>query len=207
MRIVGLTGGTGAGKSSAASRFTSHGIPVVDADKIGHALIEPGGAAVSDVLAAFGEGIAAYGKIDRGRLGTLVFGNEAALQRLNQIMQPRIAADIARQCAAFAEADALACIVDAALLGDGGSLEAWMDGLILISSPIADRVERLVTYRGTSREVAEQRIAAQVDPETKRHLATWVVENTGSLDELHHKVDVIAAALLSEDGSIGHAEL
>lgn len=196
MLIAGLTGGTGSGKSTAARRFEQHGIAVVDADREGHALIENGGAAVSAVLEHFGESVLTCGTIDRAKLGAIVFTDSRALASLNAIMKPLIAEAIARRCAAFAEMDVEVTLVDGALLADSGKLEPWMaGGLILIHSPIDLRVERLVVSRGLTEEQARQRIASQVDPEQKRKLARWVLDNSGSVESLLEQVDEVAREL------------
>ena len=196
MLIVGLTGGTGSGKSTAALRFEAHGIGIVDADRAGHALLEPGGRAEAEVMRHFGPSILTYGIIDRGKLGALVFANAEALGALNGIMKPLIAESIASKCAAFAEAGKAVTMVDAALLGDSGSVEPWLEGLILVACPAEMRARRLVESRGLSEVQAKQRIAAQVDPELKRPLARWVIENIGSLEALHEQADGVARELL-----------
>lgn len=195
MIVAGLTGGTGAGKSTAARRFEYHEIPIVDADRIGHDLIAPGGDATAEVIAAFGEDILSYGKIVRERLGARVFADAEALATLNGIMKPRIAQTIAARCAAHGEAGEAVCMVDAALLGDSGSREPWLDCLVLVSCPEADRVARLVAHRDMAPETAWERVRAQVDPESKRKLAHWVVENDSTLEALHRQVDEVAQAL------------
>jgi dephospho-CoA kinase len=207
IHIAGLTGGTGAGKSCAAARFAAHGIGVIDADAVGHALIAPGGAAVAEVIARFGSAIAPCGKISRAKLGALVFNDPQALEALNAIMKPRIFTEIAHQCAALAESGRAVAMVDAALLGDQGSLEPWLDSLVLVSSPESSRVARLVANRGWSEAMAWERVRAQVDPESKRPLARWVVENDGTLDAFLAQVDEVAGALLatarrSSDGAL-----
>jgi dephospho-CoA kinase len=207
MKIVGLTGGTGAGKSSAARRFESHGITVVDADKIGHELTAPGGEAVEDLVASFGETILDCGKISRERLGALVFADDAALDVLNGIMQPRIASVIGQRCAAAAASGSPVTIVDAALLGDGGVLDPWVESLILVCCPEAQRVKRLVAHREMDPDAAWQRVRAQVDPEKKRSLAQWVIENDSSLESLHRQVDRVAEALLEDAGSSSHGAM
>jgi dephospho-CoA kinase len=196
MLIAGLTGGTGSGKSTVARRFEAHGIAIVDADRVGHALIEAGGRAEADVLRHFGPSILACGIIDRGKLGALVFADAEALSALNRIMKPMIAESIAMKCAAFAEAGKAVTVVDAALLGDSGSVEPWIEGLILVACPAELRARRLVESRGLSEAQAMQRIAAQVDPERKRPLARWIIENTGSLEALHEQADGVARELL-----------
>ena len=201
MLIVGLTGGTGSGKSTAALRFEAHGLAIVDADRTGHALIEPGGRAEADVVRHFGPSILTCGIIDRGKLGALVFADTEALGALNTIMKPLIAESIATKCAAFAEAGKSVAMVDAALLGDSGSLEPWLEDLVLVACPAEMRARRLVESRGLSEAQARQRIAAQVDPELKRPLARWIIENSGSLEALHEQADGVARELLSLAGS------
>lgn len=196
MFIAGMTGGTGSGKSTAARRFETHGIAVVDADREGHALIERGGPGESAVLEHFGDTILTDGAIDRGKLGALVFADPQALAVLNGIMKPRIAGAIGARCAAFAEEGKAATLVDAALLGDNGILDPWIGGLILVLSPVDVRIRRLVETRGLSELQARTRIAAQVDPERKRPLARWIIENDGALDVLFEQVDRIAGEIL-----------
>lgn len=198
MVIVGLTGGTGCGKTAAAGRFAHHGIPVVDADKVGHELIAPGGAAEAAVVEAFGEPILSRGIIDRTKLGEIVFADPVELARLNAIMKPLLAVSIAARCTLHKDQGAALCLVDAALLGDSGRLEPWLTWLVLVVCPEDIRVERLRNHRGLDETVARTRIAAQVDPEKKRKLARWVLDNSGSLDDLYAQVDVVAASMLAE---------
>lgn len=196
MKIIGLTGGTGSGKSSAARRFEEHNIPVIDADRIGHALISPGGAAEVPVIQAFGEGVLTSGIIDRAKLGALVFDSPELLTKLNSLVHPRLFQDIARRCQEYAGQGEAHVIIDAALLGERGVKEDWLDALILVSAPEATRVKRLASGRSIPVDVATQRIRAQSDPEAKRPLATWVIDNAGSVDALHQQVDAIVETLL-----------
>lgn len=207
MFIAGLTGGTGSGKSTAARRFEAHGIAVVDADREGHALLAPGGRAEARVVEHFGPSILSRGIIDRGKLGAIVFADVIALDGLNGIMKPLIAESIALKCAAFADAGKAVAMVDAALLGDGGVLEPWIEGLILVACPAEIRARRLVESRGLSEAQARQRIAAQVDPESKRPLARWIIENTGSLEALHERVDDVARELQHLAGATRHGSV
>ena len=197
MVIVGLTGGIGSGKSAAARRFAEHGLTVIDADRVGHGLIAPGGRAEAEVRAAFGADILTCGTIDRGKLGKRVFSDPEARARLNAIVHPLLFREISAQCAAHGETGAPACIVDAALLGESGQLDPWLDCLILVVCPEAIRVQRLVDHRGMDPVQARQRMAAQTDPERKRELARWVIDNSGSPAELAERVDAVALSLLS----------
>ena len=201
MRIIGLTGGTGSGKSTAARRFEERGIPMVDADKIGHELLAPGGAGVQPVLDAFGDGILTSGIIDRAKLGALVFNDPARLEQLNGLVHPLLFAEIARRIQQCAALDNPAVMIDAALLGERGEKEPWLDALILVSAPELVRVQRLVQGRDTPEDVAWQRVRAQSDPERKRAYSTWVVDNGGSREQLLTQVDAIAEELLGNRGT------
>jgi dephospho-CoA kinase len=195
MRVYGLTGGIASGKTAAADRFRELGFPVIDADKVGHEVIAPGGVAEDEVLRAFGDGILTAGRIDRKKLGARVFADPGELERLNAIVQPRIRETIARRVAELARAGHEAVIIDAALIGEGGKIATDIDGLILVLAPRELRARRLIESRGLTEAQALQRIDAQTPPDRKIPLARWLIHNTGTLEELRARVDQIAAEL------------
>ncbi len=197
MKIYGLTGGAGSGKSEAAKRFIERGIPVLDADVLGHDALEPGGAVEKSAVEAFGESILTEGTIDREKLGALVFRDPEARGRLNAIVHPAIAAEIARRCAALAAEGHETVLVDAALLAEDGAMPAGFEGLILVTCPADVRVARLVDYRGLDRALAEGILKNQRPPEEKIPLANWVVENDGPIEGLYQQVDHVAEELLN----------
>ncbi len=200
MRIYGLTGGTGSGKSAASRHFESLGIPVVDADVVGHEVIEPGGAAEDAVIVAFGDDVITDGAIDREKLGGVIFRDADARKKLNGIVHPAIRLEMANRCAQFAEAGHEIAIIDAALLGENGKLDDYFSGLILVLAPVETRVARLTGPRAIAEDEARQRIAAQTPPEDKVALARWVIENTGTLDQLHDQVERVTGEL-KQDGA------
>lgn len=195
MKVYGLTGGIASGKSEAANRFIELGFPVVDADAVGHALIAPGGEAEADIVATFGTNVLTYGRIDRKKLGALVFSDARALRQLNTIVHPPLKRIILEQSAALANRGFEAVIINAAILADSGVKEAWLDGLILVMSREEERHRRLVELRGMTSEDAWNRIHAQTPPETKATLADWIIENDGTLDELRARVDAVAGQI------------
>lgn len=198
MKIIGLTGGIGSGKSAVAKRFAELGIPVIDADTVGHDVLAPGGAAEEQVIKQFGEAILTDHKIDREKLGQYVFGNEEALQKLNSIVHPSITAEIGRRCAKYACEDQMAVIIEATLIGEQGKRDAWLDALILVDAPLDVRLERLTSLRGMGKEDALKRIKAQSDPLAKRSFSTWVIDNGGSLSDMHAQVDAVYQAILED---------
>lgn len=194
MKVYALTGGIAAGKSEASRKFEELGIPVIDADRIAHAVMEPGGRAYDAVVAHFGETILTDGKIDRTKLGPLVFENPEELARLNAMVHPAVQLEIAQKLAEIAQTSEVA-IVDAALHAENGQLGAGMAGLILVHAPEKERLKRLVEHRGIDAVEARKRIGAQTAPERKIHLADWIIENVGSIEDLHEQVESIAREL------------
>ncbi|MCL4692954.1 MAG: dephospho-CoA kinase [Candidatus Hydrogenedentes bacterium] len=200
MRIYGLTGGTGSGKSEAGRMFRERGLPVLDADAIGHELVEPGGAAVGRVIEAFGNGILTDGHINREKLGALVFRDAEARQKLNAIIHPEIRQEIARRCGELIQDGHEIILIDAALIAENGQLDEFMAGLIVVTCPEEIRVKRLVQHRGITEDEARRRIAAQTPPEKKIPLADWVIENSGTIEVLEAQVDRVSEELQGHGG-------
>ena len=194
MRVYGLTGGTGSGKSEIARMIAAQGIPVLNADRIGHETIAPGGSAENAVIDAFGPDILTNGAIDRTKLGALVFADPEALTRLNNIVHPRIRDIINTRCLDLEREGHPIVVIDAALLADDGAVPPFLDGLALVECDTNERVSRLVQSRGLKTEDAWTRVRAQVSPEQKRPLANWLIDNNGSLEQLVPQVDALIHA-------------
>ena len=195
MKLYALTGGIGAGKSSASARFIHHGIPVIDSDALGHLVIEPEGEAYQPVIDRFGEGILKDGKIHRPALGEIVFNDAQALKDLNAIVHPAVYNETARRCAEYVQAGHESVIIEAALHAEDGKLRDGFEALIVVDCPIETRIERLTRDRGMSREEAQARISNQTPPERKLPLAKWIIHNDGDLHHLHEQVDKIVTEL------------
>jgi dephospho-CoA kinase len=195
MKRFGLTGGIGSGKSAAARAFEKHGIPAIDADRIGHEVIAPGGAAEERVRNVFGPEILTCGKVDRDKLAAVVFESPEARTRLNETTHPAIFAEIAERCHAFAEQGCGAVIIEAALIAEKGETEPWLDGLILVACPREERRRRLTEQRGMDAAEVQRRIDAQTPPEKKRPLARWIIDNSGSRQALEEQVARIAGEI------------
>jgi dephospho-CoA kinase len=196
MKIIGLTGGIGSGKSAAAQCFRDAGIPVIDADSTGHRLLETDPAIRQAVIEIFDDGILTpEGAISREKLAARTFGDAAARQRLNALLHPAIIVEVGKRCAAYHVEGHDVLIVEAALIGESGQRDAWLTGLILVLASESVRIERLINYRNFSREEAIRRIAAQTPPEDKRAIADWVIENDGDLETLQARVQQVAAEI------------
>lgn len=186
MLRVGLTGGIGSGKSEVARRLAGHGAVVVDADVVAREVVEPGTPGLAEIVRAFGsEVLAADGSLDRPRLGKLVFGDAEARRRLEAIVHPLVRERRAEVVAA-APADAVV-VEDVPLLVETG-LTGEYELVVVVDAPDAVRLDRLEA-RGTPREEAQRRIAAQASRADRLAAADVVIDNGGSLDRLHRQVD------------------
>lgn len=189
MLNVGLTGGIAAGKSAVARMLVDRGAVLIDADAIARAVVAPGTPGLEAVVAAFGPGIlAADGSLDRPALGALVFADAAAREKLNSIVHPLVRAEAARLRAA---APAGAVIVqDIPLLVETGQGKDF-DKVLVVAAPLAERLRRMVEDRGMAEADALARIAAQATDEQRAAVADAVINNSGTLEQLHQRVNEI----------------
>lgn len=188
MPRVALTGGIGSGKSTVARMLAERGAVIVDADLIAREIVEPGMPALEEIRAAFGaEVIDAAGRLDRARLASIVFEDADALDRLNAITHPRIAARSAELLASVAD-DTLV-VYDMPLLVEQGeaTLAGW-DAIVVVDASDDVRIERLVA-RGLARDDAIRRMAAQASRAERLEVADHVIDNSAGLDALEGSVD------------------
>ena len=189
MRTIGLIGAIGAGKSVVRAALSDLGAAVIDADRVGHAIYEPGTPGFGAVVGAFGTGIVdAAGRIDRPTLGALVFSDAAKLARLNAIVHPLIRAESERQLDEIRlEGRAPAAIVEAAILIEAG-WNTLVDEIWLVVARRQHVLERLASSRGLSTAQVDARLARQSTDAERRRFADVVIENDGSLDDLRQRV-------------------
>jgi dephospho-CoA kinase len=175
---LGLTGGIGSGKSTVAAMFAARGIPVIDADELARAVVEPGRPAHADVAAAWPEVVGPDGAIDRRRLGGIVFDDPAARARLEAITHPRIRELGDERLAALAAGGHRLAIYEASLLVEAGR-HGDFHGLIVVTASPETQVARVLARGGLTREQAEARIRAQLPLADKLRVATHVIDNDG----------------------------
>jgi dephospho-CoA kinase len=193
MLNVGLTGGIGAGKSATAARFAELGAVVIDADAIAREVVEPGTPGLAAIVAEFGpEMLDVEGRLDRARLAGVVFGDDAARRRLEAITHPLIGAR-RRDLLSTVPDDAIV-VNDVPLLVEGGSAGRYR-AVVVVQAPREERVRRLIA-RGLPADDVERRMAAQASDEDRRKVATYLIDNDGSLADLDVQVDRIWAELV-----------
>lgn len=191
--VAGLTGGIASGKTSVSGMLAAKGAHIIDADRVGHGVIAPGGEAYEEVVAAFGrEILAPDGAIDRRRLGAIVFADAAQLKRLNAISHPRMAQRMASEIAELSAGPAGQAppliVLDAAIL-----LEAGWDALcgevwVVLAAP-ETALARLMARDQLSGAEAEARLSAQMSNDERTARARRVIRNDGTLEELRGQVE------------------
>jgi dephospho-CoA kinase len=174
------------------------GFRVIDADALGHEVMEPGMRAYGEIVAEFGAGVVgADGRIDRAKLGTLVFADRGKLERLNVIVHPRVEEELVRLFGEWEKSGAVdAAFVEAALLVEAG-YQKNLDGLVVAWCRPEQQMERLMA-RGLSEVEARRRIAAQMPAEEKLKFATEKIDCSGTMEETRKQVEELAAKLRRE---------
>src|ERR1700690_1241711 len=188
MLKVGLTGGIASGKSTVASMLRDFDCPLLEADTLGHELLEQGQPAYNEVVTEFGNAVLdSYGKVDRSKLGAIVFADASKRARLNQILHPRIL-DVIRKW--FAALDRPGgpelAVVEAALIFEAG-FHKELDRAVVCWSRPEQQLERL-QERGLSPEDARLRIAAQMPVDEKRRMGDEVIDCSGTIEETERQV-------------------
>ena len=197
MITIGLTGGIGSGKSTVSAGFVRRGAALIDADAIVREQQVPSSPVFGQMVERFGSGIVASdGTLDRGAVADLVFSDSEALADLNAITHPPVGREIRRRLGELAGTDRLV-VLDIPLLGEGlakGRRPRYQtSGILVVDTPIDLAVQRLVAARGFSGDDARARIAAQLSREERLAIADWVIDNSGSVDELEIAVDAAFA--------------
>lgn len=197
MRVWGLTGGIGAGKSEAARVLRTLGVPVLDADQVARAQMAPGSPVHDAVIDAFGTGILGPdGRVDRGRLAAIVFADPALRTRLDALTHGPVMATLQQRLDRLAEGGHPLAVIEAALVFETG-LDRTLDGTIAVVAPIDVRVARVRARDGVDEAAVRARIAAQVDDDARRARATRVIENAGDLDALRAAISDLLVRILS----------
>jgi len=194
IKLVGLTGGIGSGKSTVAQILRERGIPVIDADVVARQVVEPGTPAHAEIAAAWPEVMTADGRIDRKKLGALVFSDPTSQARLESITHPPIRAQVAAQAKALELAGHGLAFLEAALLVETGFYK-HLDGLVVVALSEDAQVARVMSRDACSREDALARIRAQRPLADKIRVANHVIDNGGSAEETRAQVTEILRVL------------
>ena len=184
---VGLTGGIASGKSTVSAVLRELGAVVIDADQLARDVVAAGTPGLAAVVAEFGPGVLTEdGELDRPAMAKIVFNDDAARKRLEGIIHPLVFEEVARLESAAPEGAVV--VHDIPLLAESGRADSF-DAVVVVDAPREVQLARMVQDRGWTPDDAESRMAAQSSREDRLAIATYVVENSGSLEELRRQVE------------------
>jgi dephospho-CoA kinase len=197
--LVGLTGGIATGKSTVTAMLASPSVRVVDADALAREVVEPGTPALAQIVAEFGrEVLQAEGRLDRARLGEIVFPDPVKRKRLEAITHPAIRARFEKIMADLERAGWDGILIwDAALLVESGGNKK-MDRLVVVTTDAATQLRRLMGRDGVSEEAARARTASQMPLAVKARYADYVIDNSGTPQQTEARVREVYRALLDD---------
>ena len=186
-KIIGITGGIASGKSTVTEFLRQQGYQVIDADQVVHELQEPGERLYQALLSTFGSAILQEdGRLDRPKLGTMIFGNPDLLTQSSQLQNEIIREELARRRDLLAETEDI-FFMDLPLLFEL-EYDNWFDQIWLVDVTEETQLSRLMARNALSQEEAEKRIAAQLSLQEKRKRADVLIDNNGSLEEARQQL-------------------
>jgi len=203
MLLIGLTGNIASGKSEVARMLAERGATLIDADVLAREAVRPETQALRDIVKRWGKDVLKKdGSLDRKALRQIVFADQSELDALNRIVHPGVTRLRDREIAAAKERgdQIVVCVIP--LLFERNLVEEF-DAIVLVDAPRPIRLERLVATRGLEETDAMNMIASQMPAELKRARADYVIENTGSLDDLEHDVDTLWSSLQRNAEPVG----
>lgn len=188
MRVFGITGGIATGKSTVSGMIEKLGFTVIDADQIAHQVMEPGQEAYEKVVEHFGDNILLDdGRIDRKKLGAIVFHDEKKRQLLNSLVHPAVRKEMYSLMEAAKKRGEKAVFLDIPLLYENG-LEHLVEKVIVVYTDEGTQLERLMARNHLTREDALARIRSQMPIEEKKNRADEVIDNRGSLEKTREQL-------------------
>lgn len=188
VRVIGLTGGIGSGKTTVSDRFAQIGVPVVDTDQLARELVEPGRPALAEIVAHFGLNcLDDRGQLHRARLRERVFADPDGRRQLEAILHPRIRALMQERVAALA---APYCLVVIPLLAETGMTD-WVDRILVVDAPETEQIRRVMARDQIDELQARRILAAQASRAQRLALADDVLENVGDLEQLDRQIAIL----------------
>ena len=199
MKIYGLTGNIGSGKSTVAQMLRELGAFTVDADEVAREIVRPGEPALAEIVACFGqEVLSADGTLDRGALAKIVFASERDRKRLNCITHPRILERIKEKISARSGEPIV--FVEASLIDRGsGGINDLIDGLVVVTCPGELRERRVAARDGLSPEEIRRRMDSQMSEAEKASQADFLIKNSSDIENLRIQVHALLEDLCAAE--------
>jgi dephospho-CoA kinase len=182
MQLIGLTGGIATGKSTVSAELAALGATVIDADALAREVVAPGRPGLTAIVDRFGADVLLPdGSLDRARMGAIVFADDTARHDLERITHPRVRELMMRRIGEALAADATLVVAEVPLLFETRSVDLYQ-GVMLVYAPTTLQLARLIARDGIDEQSARQRLAAQMPIDEKRDRATWIVDNSGTVE-------------------------
>ncbi|THH16479.1 hypothetical protein EW146_g4164 [Bondarzewia mesenterica] len=198
--VLGLTGGIATGKSAVSALLKQHGIPVVDADEIAREVVLPGTRAYGQIIDVFGhEILQPDGRLDRPKLGAIVFNDESKRKKLNAIVHPAVKRAMVWQVTKYWLSGERVCVLDVPLLIESG-IWNWVGKVVVVYCSAEIQLQRLMKRDNSTREAAMSRLNAQLPITEKLEYADNVIDNSGGPQELEQQVDSFLRRLQRDVG-------
>lgn len=202
MKVIGLTGNIGSGKSTVSRRLGELGAVVADTDRIAREVVAPGTAGLDETVKIFGSSVLSpAGELDRAKMGSIVFQDPEARARLESIVHPLINREVVKRIEEYKKGPnpAPALVIEVPLLIESG-MHRLMDEIWLVTVDPATQLNRVISRDGLTTEQALQRIKSQMPQEQKIKYATKIIDNNGSPGETHAQVDKLWGELAGKTG-------
>jgi dephospho-CoA kinase len=188
MFLIGLTGGIASGKSTVAKLLAKNGAYTIDADQVARDVVEVGSPGLAAVVEEFGSDVlSGGGQLDRERLGSIVFSDPEKRLKLESILHPLIKVKTMQQ---ISESDSEIVVYAVPLLVEA-SVDYPFDFIVTVEAGEDNQLERLVRSRGLSQDQAKERIASQASREQRQSKADFVIDSSGTLEQLANQVDAL----------------
>ncbi len=197
MKIIGICGSSGSGKSTVCDYFRGIGIPVLDCDEIYHELVESPSPCLREIGERFGSELIQNGRLDRVKLGDVVFRDQEKLLQLNEISHRHVIAELEKRITEFTKLNYSACIIDAPMLFEAG-LDQRCDAVIAVVSDEAKQIERICARDAIDEERAKKRLLNQKSSEELKALADFVIINNGTYQELTRQCELLKNLIFTE---------
>ncbi|RHW33464.1 dephospho-CoA kinase [Lysinibacillus yapensis] len=189
--IIGLTGSIASGKSTVAKQLKEYGLPIVDADEIARLVVEPGTPTLHKIAEVFGEeALTQDGRMDRQKIGSIIFHDEEKRKALNSIIHPAIRQEMLRQRDEYLDAGAKTVVMDIPLLFES-KLQHYVEKILVVSVSEETQLKRLMARNGLSQEDANARIHSQLPMSVKEQGADAVIDNNGTIEETLQQLENI----------------